>query len=72
VYLPIWQLPLQELDDTPTVCHGLDFGGCAQIAQERAAFLGGLQGSQGRVQIALSERFLPGSDVAMAFHGVPM
>src|SRR4051812_39588081 len=26
VYLPVWQFPLQELDDTPTVRHRLNFG----------------------------------------------
>src|SRR5882672_3882692 len=69
---PIGQLTLQVFDHAPPVRHGLNLGWRTQIAQEGAAFLGRLQGREGRVQIALCERFLPGGDVSVAFHGVPM
>jgi hypothetical protein len=72
MYFPVRKLALQVFDYAPAVRHGLDFGWRAQVAQECAAFLGRLQRSQRCVQIALSERFLAGSDVTVAFHGVPM
>jgi hypothetical protein len=70
--LPVGQPTLQELYDAPPIRHCLNLGWCTKIAQKRAAFLGRLQGGQGRVQIAFSEGFLPGGHVSMVFHGVPM
>jgi len=72
VNLAIGKLTLQVFDDAPPVRHGLNLGRGAQVAQESTAFLGLLQGCEGGVQVALGERFLAGSDVAVAFDGVPM
>jgi len=72
MYFPVRELALQMFDNTPTIRHGLNLGRSAQVAQERAAFLGRVQRSQRCVQIALSEGFLAGGDVTVAFHGVPM
>jgi hypothetical protein len=72
VNLPIGQPALQKLNYAPPVRHGLDLGWGTQIAKKRPAFIRGLQSSQGCVQITLGKCFLPGADVTMAFHGVPM
>jgi hypothetical protein len=70
--LPIGQPALQKLNHAPSVRHRLDLGWGTQIAQKCPAFIRGLQRSQGCVQITLGKSFLPGADVTMAFHAVPM
>jgi hypothetical protein len=70
--LPIGQPTLQKFNHAPSVRHRLDLGWGTQIAKKCPAFIRGLQRSQGCVQVTLGKGFLPGADVTMAFHGVPM
>src|SRR5579863_2272344 len=68
VDLAVGQATLEAFDNRPAVGHGLHLGRGAQIAQEGAALLGGLEQRKRGAQGALGERLLARSDVLVDLH----
>jgi hypothetical protein len=67
--LAVRQRALERTDHGPPIRHRLKFRRRAQVAEEGADFLGGLEGGKSDAQASLREGFLAGGDGAVGFHG---